>query len=72
MVLKKIHVIWQPWSTWNSLQHYATMVYTTRAGLVGATGAIAPDPDPRKPPWWHLFVSNNIFVWKIVVIQKRY
>jgi len=24
------------------------------------------------PPWWNLFVSNKLLVWKIFVIQKRY
>ena len=38
----------------------------------GATGAIAPGPSLQgSTPWWHLFVSNEIFVEKIV-IQKRY
>jgi len=32
----------------------------------GATGAIAPPPPLwEAPPWWNLFVSNKIRVWKI-------
>ena len=39
----------------------------------GVTGAIAPSPGLQGgPPWWHLFVLNKIFVWKIVVIYKKY
>ena len=39
----------------------------------GATGAIAPGPPLQEgPPWWNLFISNKILVWKIFVIQKRY
>ena len=38
-----------------------------------ATGAIAPGPLLQGgPPWRHLFVLNKIFLWKNVVIQKRY
>jgi len=44
-----------------------------RAGLRGGNGGNCPGPSaPRGPPWWHLFVLNKIFAWKIVVIQKRY
>jgi len=39
----------------------------------GTAGAIAPGPPLQgAPPWWHLFILIKIFVWKIVVIQKRY
>ena len=39
----------------------------------GATGAIAPGPLLQGgPPWWHLIVLNKTFLWKIVVIQKKY
>ena len=32
----------------------------------GATGAIAPSSRPQRVlPWWNLFVSNKILVWKI-------
>jgi len=32
------------------------------------SGGNCPGPSaPRGPPWWHLFVSNKIFVWNIVV-----
>ena len=38
----------------------------------GGNGGNCPGPSaPRGPPWWHLFVLNKVFVWKIVVIQKR-
>ena len=44
-----------------------------RAGLRGGNGGNCPGPSaPRGPSWWHSFVLNKIFVWKIVVIQKRY
>ena len=34
-------------------------------------GGNCPGPSaPRGPPWWHSFVLNIIFVWKIVVIQE--
>jgi len=33
----------------------------------GVTGAIAPAPPLLGgSPWWNLFVSNKIFVWKIL------
>ena len=45
----------------------------TRAGLRGGhRGQLPRDPDARRPPWWNLFVSNKILVWKFFVIQKRY
>ena len=44
-----------------------------RAGLRGATGAIAPGPPLQGgPPWWNFFVSNKILVWKVFVVQRRY
>ena len=43
----------------------------TRAGLRGGNGDNCPGPPAaRGPPWWNLFVSNKILVWKIFVIQK--
>ena len=36
-------------------------------------GGNCPGPSaPRGPRWWHLFVLNKTFSWKIVVIQTRY
>ena len=53
-----------------SRQHDHTSV--GRVGLRGGNGGNCPGPSaPRGPPWWHLFVLNKVFVWKIVVIQKR-
>ena len=48
---------------------------STRQGRIkgGAMGVIAPGPPLQgAPPWWNLFVSNKLLVWKIFVIQKRY
>jgi len=46
---------------------------SVRARLRKGNGSNCPGPSPpRRTPWWHLFVLNKIFVWKIVVIQKRY
>ena len=59
----------------NILQRYfEKSLQAYRAGLRGgATGAIAPGPPLQGgPPWWNLFVSNEILGWKIFVIQKRY
>ena len=45
----------------------------SRGGLRGGNGGNCPGPSaPRGSPWWHLFVLNKIFFWKIAVIQKRY
>jgi len=39
----------------------------------GATGEIAPGPPLQGgPPWWNLFVSNKMLIWKMFVSQKRY
>ena len=36
-------------------------------------GATAPgSPLQGDSRWWHLFLLNNIFFWKIVVIHRRY
>jgi len=41
--------------------------YHTQGRIKGGTmGAIAPGPPLEGgPPWWNLFVSNKILVWKI-------
>jgi len=38
----------------------------------GQWGQLPQAPAARYPPWWNLFVSNKILVWKIFVVQKRY
>ena len=41
--------------------------------IKGAQRGDCPGPPAAKgPPWWNLFVSNEILVSKIFVIQKRY
>ena len=59
----------------NMVSEFEHLLHTevSRAGLRGGNGDNCPGlSDPRGPPWWHLFVLNKIFVWKIVVIQKKY
>ena len=36
-----------------------------RAGLGGQRGQLPQAPAGRGPPWWNLFVSNIILLWKI-------
>jgi len=35
-------------------------------------GQLPLAPAARGPPWWNLFISNKILVWKILVFQKGY
>ena len=40
--------------------------HVSRAGLRAGNGGNCPRPPAgRGPPWWNLFVSNKILVWKI-------
>ena len=50
------------------------IIFGARAGLRGGNGdnCLGPSAPSPPPPWWHLFVLCKIFLWKIVVIQKRY
>jgi len=71
---------WDSWTTctvWFShnycLAVLRAVIQPETGRTKGGNGGNCPGPSAaRRPPWWHLFVLNKIFLWKIVVIQKRY
>jgi len=50
------------------IENFARRIQMCRAGLRGATEAIAPGPPLQGVPPWNLFVLNKILVWKMCVI----
>ena len=68
-VLAQPSILFLSWINKKQISSTKVFIFMSMQGRIkggGATVAIAPGPPLQGgPPWWNLFVSDKILVWKI-------